>query len=309
MQSKRFAWLKTLGLVLLVAFGINLLFVGAAALADYNRMLGQSVSRTVLFGIAYVIVRLWQQRDRNAPPLWEPQRRQKVTKTSGPSKESIQVAPPSGGSNDQVWQTFLEHDPSVSEAVERLSSLSPRNVEEFRTLLLQHRDRTRVKEFEDEAVRRVQGPPFVGDASLLQAYGSLNHEDGRLGDEFVRVVGVIGKPKDLERTVALVRKKFLAKGEAGIIVAQPAIVQPPGPETIPDQKTGLVNELAKKCITTRDVSDAKNFVASVGGRITNDGTFFNKGTVRLLLDNQTIRFVDDNHLASWVIDHLAPRYI
>ena len=120
------------------------------------------------------------------------------------SQEPIQ-SPPTDDGNDQVWQTFLEHDPDVSEAVERLSSLSPRNVEEFRNLLLQHRDRTRVKEFEDEAIRRVQGPPFVGDTTLLQAYISLNREDGGLGDEFIRVVGVIGKPKDLERTVALVR--------------------------------------------------------------------------------------------------------
>ncbi len=111
----------------------------------------------------------------------------------------------------QVWQTFLEHDPDVSEAVERLSALSPRNVEEFRTLLLQHRDRTRVKEFEDEAIRRIQGSAFVDDAPLLQAYINLNREDGRLGEELVRVVGVIGKPEDLERTVAQVRQKFLAK--------------------------------------------------------------------------------------------------
>ena len=33
--------------------------------------------------------------------------------------------------DDQVWQTFLEYEPSVGEAVKRLSSLSPKNVEEF----------------------------------------------------------------------------------------------------------------------------------------------------------------------------------
>lgn len=88
---------------------------------------------------------------------------------------------PSSGSNDEVWQTFLEHDPSISETVERLSSLSPRNVEEFRTLLLQHRDCSRAKEFEDEAIRRIQGPAFIGDPTLREAYISLNREDGRLG--------------------------------------------------------------------------------------------------------------------------------
>ena len=35
---------------------------------------------------------------------------------------------------------------------------------------------------------------------------SLNQEDTHLGDELVRVVGVIGKPKDLEHTIAHVRK-------------------------------------------------------------------------------------------------------
>jgi hypothetical protein len=121
-------------------------------------------------------------------------------------RQLSQLSSLSGGSDDQVWQTFLEYEPSISEAVERLSSLSPKNVQEFRALFLQHPDCSRIKEFEDEAIRRVQGPPFVADASL-QAYGSLNPEDGRLGDKFVRVVGVIGKPKDLERTVAQVRKK------------------------------------------------------------------------------------------------------
>ena len=83
------------------------------------------------------------------------------------------------------WQTFLEHDSDVSKAVERLSWISPRNVEEFRTLLLQSHDRNRVKEFEEEAIRRIQGLAFAGDTTLLQAYISLNREDGRLSDEFV----------------------------------------------------------------------------------------------------------------------------
>ena len=106
------------------------------------------------------------------------------------------------------WQTFLERDSGVGKAVERLSWLSPKNVEEFRTQLLQYRDCNRIKEFEEDSIRRIQGPSFVGDASLQQAYISLNREDGRLGDELVRMVGIIGKPEDLERTVAQVRNKF-----------------------------------------------------------------------------------------------------
>jgi TPR repeat protein len=107
----------------------------------------------------------------------------------------------------EVWETYLEYDANVSEAVERLSSMSPKDVVEFRNLFLQNRDCTRVKEFEDEAIRRVQGSAFVGDAALRQAYESLNSEDDRLGDELVRVVGIIGKLEDLGRTVDQVRKK------------------------------------------------------------------------------------------------------
>lgn len=108
------------------------------------------------------------------------------------------------------WQTCLENDPEIAGAVERLSALSQKNVEEFRVLLLRHRDCDRAKEFEEEAIRRVQGPAFVGDPTLCEAYISLNREGGRFGDELVRVVSVIGRPKDLNRTINQTRNKVLA---------------------------------------------------------------------------------------------------
>ena len=126
-------------------------------------------------------------------------------------QKSSKLPPSKGGSDDEVWQTFIDHEPSIVEAVERLSLLSPKNVEVFRTLFLERRDCSRIKEFEEEAVRRIQGPAFVTDATLREAYIELNHEDGRLGEELVRVVGVIGKPSDLERAIAQVRKKFSDK--------------------------------------------------------------------------------------------------
>src|SRR5437588_12901599 len=58
-------FLKTVGLVLLVGFAINLLFAVSLVLADYNKALGTNFGRTVLLMIAFVIVRLWQQRDRS----------------------------------------------------------------------------------------------------------------------------------------------------------------------------------------------------------------------------------------------------
>jgi hypothetical protein len=72
MQGKWITHLKTLGLVFLVGFGINLLFVGAVALGDYDRQLGQNFHRAVLIMVAYLIVRLWQQRDQTVPFFGEP---------------------------------------------------------------------------------------------------------------------------------------------------------------------------------------------------------------------------------------------
>lgn len=86
-------------------------------------------------------------------------------------------------------------------------------MEEFRTLFLEQRDCSRIKEFEEETISRVQGPAFASDATLREAYIELNSEDARLGDELVRVVGVIGQPKDLDRIIAQVRKEVLANDE------------------------------------------------------------------------------------------------
>ena len=43
------------------------------------------------------------------------------------------------------------------------------------------------------------------DAAVRDAYKNLNREDQRLGDEFIRILGLIGKPKDLGRIITLVR--------------------------------------------------------------------------------------------------------
>ena len=40
---------------------------------------------------------------------------------------------------------------------------------------------------------------------VRDAYKNLNREDQRLGDEFIRVIGIIGKPKDLDRIITLIR--------------------------------------------------------------------------------------------------------
>ncbi|MGH9325735.1 MAG: hypothetical protein ACRD2B_03470 [Terriglobia bacterium] len=73
MKRKWITGVKTIGLVLLVAFVINLLLVAAAPLANYDRELGDSFHRAVLIILAYLIVRLWQVRDYTKP-LWAERR-------------------------------------------------------------------------------------------------------------------------------------------------------------------------------------------------------------------------------------------
>jgi hypothetical protein len=108
-------------------------------------------------------------------------------------------------SSERKWQNFLSNDPGIAAAVERLSSLSSRNVEEFRFMLLfmlNKRTPFTIKQMEDEAIRRIQGVNFVGNAALQKAYIDLKNKSQSLADELVRVVRLTGKPKDLNQTVA-----------------------------------------------------------------------------------------------------------
>ena len=110
-----------------------------------------------------------------------------------------------------TWQTILENDSEVRDAVNRLSLLSQKNVDEYRLFMLQQGDVSRSKEFEHEVIRRLQGSAFADDAVLREAYIKLNQEDVRFGDELIRVAGLVGKPKDLEEAVARIREKPLSQ--------------------------------------------------------------------------------------------------
>jgi hypothetical protein len=57
---------------------------------------------------------------------------------------------------------------------------------------------------EEEELSRKLGSAGA-DAAVRDAYKNLNREDPRLGDEFIRILGLIGKPKNLDRIVTLVR--------------------------------------------------------------------------------------------------------
>ena len=121
---------------------------------------------------------------------------------ASPAPASAQSA---SSADDDRWLTYLNYDQSIQQAVRRLGALSSANVDEFRSLLLKGRDRSRVKDYEAESIRRLQGEAFVGDEDLQRALIVLTAEDPRLGEEFKRVVAASGKPAELDQTIAAIR--------------------------------------------------------------------------------------------------------
>ncbi len=127
-----------------------------------------------------------------------------------PPLESDTQHPSAGAADsadDDRWLTYLNYDQSIQQAVRRLGALSSANVDEFRSLLLKGRDRSRVKDYEAESIRRLQGEAFVGDEDLQRALIVLNAEDPRLGDELKRVIATSGKPAELDKTVAAIQSQ------------------------------------------------------------------------------------------------------
>ena len=131
--------------------------------------------------------------------------------------------------DQERWLTYLNYDQSVKQAVRRLGALSPQNVELFRGLLMQGRDRSRVAEYEAESVRRLQGEAFVGDEELQRTLIVLHAEDPRLAEEFKRVVAATGKPQELDQAIAAIRGQRDAPPAKIKLVAQPK-TETPEPE-------------------------------------------------------------------------------
>jgi nucleoid-associated protein YgaU len=158
------------------------------------------------------------------------------------------------GADDERWLTYLEYDQHVRQAARRLGALSIDNVDEFRTLLLKGRDRTRIKEYEAETIRRLQGEAFVGDEELQRALIVLNAEDPHLGDELKRLVAASGRPADLDKTVAAIRSQMEGPAHSGqakgkghnpgptlseLALSQSAPFEPPPSEPVIDNPTPL----------------------------------------------------------------------
>ena len=142
--------------------------------------------------------------------------------TANESETSAVSSARTSGADEELWLTYLNYDQPIQQAVRRLGALSAQNVDLFRELLLKDRDRRRVKEYEAESIRRLQGEAFVGDEELQRTLIVLNAEDPRFGEELKRRVAATGKPAQLDQTVAAIRS-------GGQVKAEP----PPAPRPAP----------------------------------------------------------------------------
>jgi nucleoid-associated protein YgaU len=170
---------------------------------------------------------------------------------------------PDPGAEDELWLTYLNYDQRVGQAVRRLGALSPENVDLFRGLLLKSRDRSKVKEYEAESIRRLQGEAFVGDEELQRTLIVLSAEDPRFGEELKRLVGAKGKPAQLDQTVAAIRSgnpgplkpiETVAKETAREIPKEP--VKEPAEDAVKETiKEAVVVPLRKEQAAPRPVLD------------------------------------------------------
>jgi tetratricopeptide (TPR) repeat protein len=185
------------------------------AIADYDEAIRLSPKHTIAFTLRARIMATENNEPARASDTSSQTQSTSVPHTTQASDKPNMETPAPGIPDGEVWQTYLDYDPTIRETVKRLSSLSAKSVEEFRSLLLRYRDCSRVYEFEEVALRRAKEfeeeelsrklGSTGDDVAVRDAYLNLNREDQRLGDEFIRVIGIIGKPKDLDRIITLIR--------------------------------------------------------------------------------------------------------
>jgi nucleoid-associated protein YgaU len=142
-----------------------------------------------------------------------------------------------------LWLTYLNYDQRIQQAVRRLGALSTQNVDVFRALLLKDRDRSRVKEYEAESIRRLQGEAFVGDEELQRTLIVLTAENPRYGEELKRRVAATGKPAQLDQAVVAIRS-----GQASPVEQAPAAAKQPPQELAKETVSEIVKRPAKEPI-------------------------------------------------------------
>jgi hypothetical protein len=169
------------------------------------------------------------------------------------------IQPAASGAQEELWLTYLNYDQSIGQAVRRLGALSPENVDLFRGLLLKSRDRSKVKDYEAESIRRLQGEAFVGDEELQRTLIVLTAEDPRFGEELKRLVAATGKPEKLDQAVAAIRSGKTDPGKPAVAAPKDqsqAIAETPAKEIPQEAAQKPVKESTKESTTKESIREA-----------------------------------------------------
>ncbi len=156
--------------------------------------------------------------------------------------ETSAIPSTASGAEEELWLTYLNYDQSVGQAVRRLGALSHENVELFRGLLLKSRDRSKVRDYEAESIRRLQGEAFVGDEELQRTLIVLHAENPRFGEALKRLVAATGKPEQLDQAVAAIRSGKVGGGQTPAVAKDQAIAA----EAVKEPAKEAVKEPAKE---------------------------------------------------------------
>jgi len=171
------------------------------AIADYDEAIRLNPKHTIAFTLRARTMATENNESARAPNTSSRTQSTSLAHTTQAADEPNIKTPSPEITDEKVWQTYLGNDPAISETVNRLSSLSANSVDIYEPEEVAPR---RAKELEEQDPRRKLGSAW-DDVAIRDAYLNLNREDQRLGDELIRIIGSIGKPKDLNRIITVIR--------------------------------------------------------------------------------------------------------
>jgi tetratricopeptide (TPR) repeat protein len=114
------------------------------AIADYDEAIRLNPDHTIAFTLRARIMATESNEPARASETSSQTQSTSISHSTHASGKPDRETPSPRVPDEEVWQTYLDYDPTIRETVKRLSSLSPKSVEEFRSLLLGYRDCSRV---------------------------------------------------------------------------------------------------------------------------------------------------------------------
>jgi hypothetical protein len=193
------------------------------------------------------------------------------------------------------WQIATEYYPDLIDLNRRLNRLSEELASEFRAKLLE------TKQFNERnnLVEQMEGDfltkNFGRNPDIVQyARGLLQSRNKTAADELQRTVAVLGNEIDAAVIIARVQSKY----------SDAQVKAPVSAETL--------NDIARRLLRTRYVSDARALIEALGGRISETRIsrgFFGQEVLHLQLGEREFQFETYYEMTQWLIREVVPTLI